>query len=230
MRQRTWTRDLGGMNTTTTETTNARVTFSPSPVGRGVLAVIGLAVPVTSYVALHEMHPAGRVENMTDPELARWAQSGAHMIWAGGTLQLVAAVLLLVVAAAVDESWQRWGATAGQRRVGAASFHLVAGLVALAALLQVMTGVIATPGEAQGSDTLLPVLALLYGNLNVAVWCLLLPATAVTATSRRAPGWLRIVSVLIALLLLATLALPFISWFPAYAWLVAVAVAIAVGS
>jgi hypothetical protein len=215
--------------TTTTETMNARVTFSPSPLGRGILAVVGLAVPVVSYVALHVMHPEGRIENMTDPQLAEWAQSGAHMIWAGGALELAVALLMLVFAAGLDERWQHWGASPALRRVGAASFHLVAGLVAICALLQVMTGVIATPEEAQESETLLPVLALLYGNLNVAVWCLLLPATAVTAAARRAPTWLRLVSALVALVLAGTLALPFVSWFPAFVWLAALAVAVAVG-
>lgn len=205
-----------------------RVSFTPSPVARGLLALTGLAVPVASFVALHEMHPAGRPERMTDSQLAEWAQSGAHTIWAGGVLQLAAALLLLVFAAGLDDRLRSWGAGPVRRRTGAGSFVVVSGLVALSAILQIMTGVIATPEEAQRSETLLPVLALLYGNLNVAVWCLLVPAVVVTAWAPRAPKWLRIVSGLLAVPLSLTLALPFMSWFPAFVWLGVIAAAVAI--
>ncbi len=197
--------------------------------GARLVGLIGLAIPVISFSGLHQLSPAGRPEQMSDAEVAAWAASGATSIWVGGVMQLVAALLLVVLAAEFDSRLRRWGASPVPRRVSEASLVLVAGLAALCGILQVSAGVLGTPAEAYESATLLPIVALLYGNINVAVWCLIVPAAAATAWTPRAPGWLRVLSAILTVALVLSLALPFVSWAPAFAWLTAVAVAMILG-
>jgi hypothetical protein len=185
---------------------------------------LGLGLPLLSFASLHLLHPPGQPEHMTDPEIARWAEAGAHEFWLGGSLSLLTVFLLLAwgwVAAARLDAWR---SPAMLRAMASHAVVVVAAVVALASIVQVTAAVIATPGEHVGSATLLPVLTLLGGNVNVASWCLLAPVGVAVASAPLAPLWLRIVSGMLGALLALSVALPFVSWFLGFALVLVVTI------
>lgn len=185
---------------------------------------LGLGLPLISFASLHLLHPPGQPEHMTDPQIARWAESGAHQLWLGASLALLTVFLLLVWGWVVVERLRAWQAPAMLRTVANHSVVVVAAVVALASIVQVTAAVIATPGEHVSSATLLPVLTLLGGNINVAAWCLLAPVGIAVAASAGAPRWLRITAGLLGAALALSVALPFVSW--AFGFLLVLAVTV----
>jgi len=189
------------------------------------LACTTLLIPPTSFVALHVMHPAGRPEQLTDPQLIEWAESGAHQLWAGGVISLIVALTLFRYADLVVDRLRRWDAPGALTTWAGACLRGAATVLAVSAMLQITTGVVATPSEQMASATFLPMTALLYAELYLAAWALMAPAALATSVASAAPRWLRGTSLLLGLALVATLALPFVSWFPAFIWMLALGIA-----
>jgi hypothetical protein len=178
--------------------------------------VLGLGLPLLSFVSLHVLHPPGRPEPMSDDELAAWARSGAYQLWTGASLGLVTVFLLLAWGVLAVRRLEGWGAPDVLVQVARQGTLLVAALVSVASILQMVAAVVATPSERVGSSTLLPVLVLLGGNVNVAAWCLLAPVGVAAAAAPGAPRWLRLLAGALSVVLVVTLALPFVSWFPGF--------------
>ena len=186
---------------------------------------LGVGLPLLSFASLHLLHPAGQPENMTDTQITRWAESGAHQLWLGGSLGLLSVFLLLAWGVVVANRTEMWETPPGLARAAYHSVTVLAGLVAVASILQVTAAVIATPGERLASSTLLPVLILLAGNVNVASWFVLAPVGLAVATASGAPRWLRVTAGLLGAVLTACIALPFVSWVFAFVLVILVAVA-----
>lgn len=185
---------------------------------RITLTALGIAIPALGYVGVHELFP-GSPEHLSDAELVDWAAPHAHSIWLGGSLQVVAAVLLLTWGAMAASRIEDLGRSMYASRILSSSVQVTAALIGLAGLLQVTAGVLATPEEAYGSESVMPVTLLLAPNLSVAAWCFLAPA-ALAITATRAARWLRVVTAVLGILLVASFALPFVAWFIAFILLI----------
>lgn len=190
-----------------------------------VWPLCGVVAVASSFIGLHVMHPPGAPEHMTDAQVLAWAGSGSTQIALGGSLGLIAAVALL----AFGEGWAgrlvQWGAAPWTSHLARSSAVATATLLGLASILQVMAGLVATSDESVVQPTLLPTLVSLYGNVNVAVWVLLLPAVAAGVQRRRGvPWWAVVTSSVLGTGLALTILLPPVSWAPAFAWILAIAI------
>jgi hypothetical protein len=201
------------------ETTRTRPQSPPL----GVWASAGAAAAVLSFVGVHVMHPPGTPEFMTDTQVAAWIAPAAKQIAAGGSLGLLACLLLLVFAQGWSAQLSAWGAAPWVARLAEASFSVTAAALGIGATLQVAAGLSALEKAAEPS--LAATLLNLYGILAISAWILLLPAVlAGLLAFRRGPRWVFIVSAVASIMLTLGIALPPVSWGLAGAWLIAVSV------
>ncbi len=91
---------------------------------------LGLGLPLVSFASLHLLHPPGQPEQMTDPQIARWAESGAHQLWIGASLALMTVFLLLAWGWVVVERLRAWRAPVMLRTVANQAVVVVAAVVA----------------------------------------------------------------------------------------------------
>lgn len=192
-----------------------------------IVAALGPTLCVLSFVGIHVTHPSGQPELMTDSQMIHWVESGAHGIWFGGALSVIAALLLMAWISLLADRLESWSATPLARRLAMIAASTSTGLLALGGLLQISAGILGTPEEHIESASLLPVVTMLYGYLGVSAWCLLAVPACAVLLSAGAPHWLRLASALPTLGLLASLALPPISWGPAFLWVLVVSVPLA---
>ncbi len=193
---------------------------------RIVMVATGLTTPVLAYVAIHILFPSGAPEQLTDAELIAAAASGPRMIWAGGALALVAAMFLVIWASLLSLRLEERACPAWLTRAASGAVTLVAGLVALGGVLQVLVGIVSTPAEAFASESFVPVVTLLYGHINLFAWCLLAPA-AFAVVASQSPRAVRILSGTLGVILLATVALPPISWLFGFLFLITASLGLA---
>ena len=192
-------------------------TSTPSPSAsrvRLISAVGGVGIPVLTFAGLHLLHPSGVPEQMDATQITRWASSGSAGLWSGGVLELLSALLLVGWAELVlpgSDLGTRWART---------SLQVTATLLAGAGLLQVTVGIISTPAERLVDREVLPVLFFAYGSVAVAAWCLTAPAFLVASRRRDLPRSVRVMLGVVGLVVVLTLALPAVSWAPAYVGLV----------
>jgi hypothetical protein len=193
---------------------------------RILLVGLGVGVPVLSLTA-SEMHPEGHPERRTQDHVVAWAESGAHQLWAGGAIGICSALLLLVLASVARERVEVWTASSVRAGIVEASMRLVAAVLAASGLMQFFAGVLATPDERVGADVVLVVLTVMQMHVLAAAYCLLAPAALAVAASRGAPRWWRVASAIVGVVLVATIALPPVSWAPGMVWLLTLGVAVA---
>src|SRR5689334_21102311 len=93
------------------------------PVGppSALWAPAGGAAAVLSFVGVHVLHPAGAPEHMTDAQVVAWVTPAAPRIAAGGSLGLLACLLLLVFAQGWSGLLQVAGAPRWAARLAEAS-------------------------------------------------------------------------------------------------------------
>lgn len=178
-----------------------------------LLAATGILAGVFYYIGGHLLQPSGDPSRrMSDAEIVRWAHESYGALWAGGVVSLLGALLLLVWGVALTDRVDAWapGPLAGP--VARASVQLTAGALGVAGIAQVLSGTGSMPSEHLESESFVPVLAILYGNLAASAWCLLAPAAASVALAAGAPRWIRGLSGASAVLLLASVGLPPVSW------------------
>lgn len=190
-----------------------------------LLLTTGLSAPALAFAGAHLLHPAGRPEQMPDADIVRWAESAPVTLWIGGTLGLAAALLLLVWGSRFELLLGRWEAPAWCVRTATFAVVVTAALQALAALVELTAGVVSTPSEATGSVYFLPNLVLLCSSLLVTAWCLMAPVALAVAMAARASGWVRACGWILGVALGLSLALPFVSWAPAFLLVALVSVA-----
>ena len=195
----------------------------PSSPPVGVWAPSGAAAASLSFVGVHVLHPPGAPEHMTDAEVVAWITPAAKQIAVGGSLGILACLLLLVFAQGWSAQLRTWGAHPWGSRLAEASIGVTAAVLGISALLQVIAGLTALPSENTGQPSLSATLLNLYGGLAGSAWILLLPAVlAGLSASRRGPRWALIVSVGASVTLALGVVLPPLSWAPAAGWLIAV--------
>ena len=169
------------------------------------------------------MHPPGAPEHLSDAGVIGWVRSGTAQIWAGGSLSILAAMLLLVFAQGWSEQILRWGAPAWAGPVARLSVTLSAAVVGLSGLLQISAAVGSLPSEHTAEPSLIATLVNLYGNLGVSAWVFLLPASAAGLTARRShPRWAFIVSVIATIALVTAVVLPPFGWAAGPLWLITI--------
>lgn len=195
---------------------------APSSPPRRLWAAAGGAAAVLSFTGVHLMHPPGAPEHMSDAEVVAWITPSATQVAAGGSLGLLACLLLLVFAQGWSAQLASWSAPAWACRLAASSVTTTAAVLGVGALLQVTAGLSALPSENPGQPSLSATLVNLYGAVAVSGWVLLLPAVlAGLASWRRTPRWSRTVCAIAGVGLTACLALPPVSWCVAAGWLLA---------
>lgn len=185
-----------------------------TPIMTRLLAAAGVLAGVCYFLGGHVVQPSSGdpSQRMTDSEIVDWAHDSYGALWAGGIVSMVGALLLLVWGVAVAE---RVAASTPDRLTGPiarASVLVASSALAIAGVCQVFTGTASMPGEHLESESFIPVLAILYGNLAASAWCLLAPAAAGVAMAGSFPRWTRVTSGVLAALLLACFALPPVSW------------------
>jgi hypothetical protein len=122
---------------------------------------------VLSFVGVHLMHPPGAPEHMTDAAVAAWIAPAAKQISAGGSLGILACLLLLVFAQGWSARLGAWGTPAWAGRLAVASMSITAAALGVGALLQVTAGLSALPSENTTEPSLAATLVNLYGALAV---------------------------------------------------------------
>ena len=194
--------------------TNPRHRFpmNTQPASR-LLAATGLLAGVLYFVGGHVLQPSGDPsQGMNDAEIVDWARDSYGALWAGGVVSLVGALLLLVWGLALVDRLGEWSRVRLVTDIARASVQLTAGVMSIAGIAQVFTGSASMSGEHLDSESFVPVLSILYGNLAASAWCLLAPAAVCVALAGGAPRWIRITSGVFGALLLLTVALPPVSW------------------
>jgi hypothetical protein len=178
-----------------------------------LLAATGFLAGVLYFVGGHVLQPSGDPsQGMNDSEIVDWARDSYGALWAGGVVSLVGALLLLVWGLALVDRLGEWSRARLVVDIARASVQLTAGALSIAGIAQVFCGTASMPGEHFDSESFVPVLSILYGNLAASAWCLLAPAAVCLALAGGAPRWLRITSGVLAAFLTVTVALPPISW------------------
>lgn len=178
-----------------------------------LFAAAGLVAGALYYVGGHVLQPSGDPsQGMNDAEIVEWARDSYGALWAGGVVSLVGALLILVWGVALVNRLGEWSRGRLVVDIARASVQLTVGVLSVAGVAQVFTGSASMPGEHLDSESFVPVLSILYGNLAASAWCLLAPAAVCVALAGGAPRWLRITSGVFAALLLLTVALPPVSW------------------
>jgi hypothetical protein len=210
----------GGMTDTSHVGSSPPLASSPAMLAS---SLAGVAAVVLSFVGVHVMHPAGAPEHMTDAEVNAWIAPAATQIAAGGSLGVLACLLLLLFAQGWGAQLARWGTAPWVTRLAENSVSVTAAVLGTAALLQVVAGLSALPSEDVAQSSLAATLLNLYGGLAGTAWLLLLPAVlAGTAAFRRAPRRMSVICAAAGVALILCLALPPVSWAVAGAWLTAV--------
>jgi len=192
-----------------------------------LLAATGILAGAFYFVGGHLLQPTGDPsQGMTDAEIVRWAEDSYGALWAGGIVSLISTLLLLGWGAALVERLHTWAPGRLAVPLVRASTQLTAGALGVAGIAQVLTGTGSMPSEHIESESFVPVLVILYGNLAASAWCLLAPAAVCVAVAGGAPRWVRATSAVFAVLLLATLALPPVSWPFGILWVAVMSLAV----
>lgn len=163
---------------------------------------------------------------MTDAQVRAWIAPAAAQIAAGGSLGILACLLLLVFAQGWSVQLRIAGSPPWAARLADASITITAAALAVGAVLQVIAGLSALPTEHTAQPSLSATLLNLCGGLATSGWILLLPAVlAPFLAPRRQPRSTLVISAVAGIPLVLCLAIPPISWAPAAAWLIAVPIA-----
>jgi len=187
------------------------------------LAATGIMSGVLYYIGGHVLQPTGDPsQGMKDTEIVEWARDSYGALWAGGIVSLASALLILTWGVVLADRLDVWTRGRAVPHVARASVALTAGVLGISGIMQVLSGAASMPGEPLESESAVPVLSILYGNLAASAWCLLAPAAVCVALSGAAPRWMRITSGVLAVPLIATVALPPVSWPFGMLWVIVI--------
>lgn len=207
-----------------TESTTSSSTHPASP-PRGLWAPAGATAAVLSFIGVHVMHPPGAPEHMTDAQVVAWITPAATQIAAGGSLGLLACLLLLAFGQGWSAQLHAWGTPAWASQLAGTSITVTAATLGVGTLLQVIAGLSYLPSENTTQPSLAATLVNLYGGLTTSAWALLLPAVLAGFGARRAgPRWAVVVAALSTTTVALSVALPPIAWAPAGAWLITISI------
>jgi type IV secretory pathway TrbD component len=163
---------------------------------------------------------------MNDAEIVDWARDSYGALWAGGVVSIVGALLLGIWGVVLVDRLDEWSRGRLVPDIARASVQLTAGVLSLSGIAQLFSGTASMPGEHLESESFVPMLSILYGNVAASAWCLLAPAAICAALAGGAPRWMRIASGVLASLLLITVVLPPVSWPFGMLWVIVTSIAL----
>jgi len=187
----------------------------------------GFLAAVLYYVGGHVLQPSGDPsQRMNDAEIVDWARDSYGALWAGGVVSIVGALLLGIWGVVLVDRLDEWSRRRLVPDIARASVQLSAGVLSLSGIAQLFSGTASMPGEHLESESFVPMLSILYGNVAASAWCLLAPAAICAALAGGAPRWMRIASGVLASLLLITVVLPPVSWPFGMLWVIVTSIAL----